>query len=98
MLEGATARDLYKAMKAKAQDGVCGERGDLTKRSGGVQCTMVRGGKEYHCAFGVELDTQHVGARRGLLNEKVFAIPQPSLRCGVTYRLVSWISMRRFFA
>jgi hypothetical protein len=59
-LEGAAARDLYKAMNAKAQDGVCGERGDLTKRSGGVQCTMVRGGKEYHCAFGVELDTQHV--------------------------------------
>jgi hypothetical protein len=59
-LEGAAARDLYKAMKAKAQDGVCGERGDLTKRSGGVQCTMVKGGKEYHCAFGVELGTEHV--------------------------------------
>jgi hypothetical protein len=59
-LEGAAARDLYKAMKAKAQDGVCGERGDLTKRSGGVQCTMVKGGKEYHCAFGVELGTQRV--------------------------------------
>jgi hypothetical protein len=59
-LEGNAARDLYKAMKAKAQDGVCGELGDLTKRSGGVQCTMVKGGKEYHCAFGVELQTQRV--------------------------------------
>jgi hypothetical protein len=61
-LEGNAARDLYKAMKAKAQDGVCGESGDLTKRSGGVQCTMVKGGKEYHCAFGVELKTQRVVA------------------------------------
>lgn len=59
-LEGNTARDLYEAMKAKAEAGVCGEPGDLTKRSGGVQCTMVAGGKEYHCAFGVELRTQHV--------------------------------------
>jgi len=61
-LEGTAARDLYKALKAKAQDGVCGEPGDLTKRSGGVQCTMVKGGKEYHCAFGVELKTQRVVA------------------------------------
>ena len=59
-LEGNAARDLYKAMKTKAQDGVCGGPGDLTKRGGGVQCTMVKGGKEYHCAFGVELATQHV--------------------------------------
>ena len=59
-LEGNTARDLYKAIKAKAEAGICGEPGDLTKRSGGVQCTMVKGGKEYHCAFGVELRTQHV--------------------------------------
>jgi len=61
-LEGSAARDLYRAMKAKAKDGVCGEPGDLTKRSGGVQCTMVKGGKEYHCAFGVELGTQKVVA------------------------------------
>jgi len=59
-LEGNAARDLYKAMKAKSQSGECGEPGDLTKRQGGVQCTMVKGGKEYHCAFGVELRTQHV--------------------------------------
>ena len=59
-LEGSAARDLYQALKAKAVDGVCGEPGDLTKRSGGVQCTMVKGGQEYHCAFGVELKTQHV--------------------------------------
>ena len=59
-LEGNAARDLYKALKAKAVAGVCGEPGDLTKRSGGVQCTMVNGGKEYHCAFGVELRTQNV--------------------------------------
>ena len=59
-LEGNAARDLYKALKAKAEAGICGEPGDLTKRSGGVQCTMVKGGKEYHCAFGVELGTQKV--------------------------------------
>ena len=59
-LEGSAARDLYKALKGKAEAGVCGEPGDLTKRSGGVQCTMVKGGKEYHCAFGVELKTQRV--------------------------------------
>jgi hypothetical protein len=59
-LEGDAARDLYKALKAKAEAGVCGEAGDLTKRSGGVQCTMVKGGKEYHCAFGVELKTQRI--------------------------------------
>jgi hypothetical protein len=59
-LEGTAARDVYKAMKAKAQDGICGEPGDLTKRLNGVQCTMVKGGKEYHCAFGVELRTQKV--------------------------------------
>src|SRR6516165_4202742 len=59
-LEGIAARDLYDALKAKPQDGVCGEPGDMTKRSGGVQCTKVKGGKEYHCAFGVELQTQHV--------------------------------------
>ena len=33
---------------------------DLLLSSGGVQCTKVKGGKEYHCAFGVELQTQHV--------------------------------------
>jgi hypothetical protein len=59
-LEGRAARDLYRALKAKAVDGACGEPGDLTKRQGGVQCTMVKGGKEYHCAFGVELRTQRV--------------------------------------
>ena len=59
-LEGNAARELYKALKAKAEAGVCGEPGDLTKRSGGVQCTMVKGGKEYHCAFGVELRTQRM--------------------------------------
>jgi hypothetical protein len=59
-LEGNAARDLYKALNAKAEPGVCGEPGDLTKRSGGVQCTMVKGGREYHCAFGVELRTPHV--------------------------------------
>jgi len=59
-LEGNAARDLYKALKAKAEAGICGEPGDLTKRSGGVQCTMVKGGEEYHCAFGVELRTQNV--------------------------------------
>ena len=59
-LEGSAARDLYRAMKAKAKDGICGERGDLTKRQGGVQCTMVKGGREYHCAFGIELGTQKV--------------------------------------
>jgi len=59
-LEGSAARDLYNALKAKPQDRVCGEPGDLTKRAGGVQCTKVKGGKEYHCAFGVELQTQRV--------------------------------------
>jgi len=59
-LEGDAARDLYNAIKAKAQQGVCGEAGDLTKRLGNVQCTKVKSGKEYHCAFGVELRTQHV--------------------------------------
>jgi len=59
-LEGAAARDLYQAMKAKAVEGVCGEPGDLTKRQGGVQCTMADRGKEYHCAFGVELRTQKI--------------------------------------
>jgi len=59
-LAGNAARDLYKALKGKAESSVCGEPGDLTKRNGGVQCTMVKGGKEYHCAFGVELKTQHV--------------------------------------
>ena len=59
-LEGSAARDLYKAMKAKAVAGACGEPGDLTKKQGGVQCTMANGGKEYHCAFGVELKTQRV--------------------------------------
>jgi len=57
-LEGNAARDLYKAMKAKAQAGVCGEPGDLTKRLGGLQCTKAKSGNEYHCAFGVELRTQ----------------------------------------
>lgn len=61
-LEGNAARDLYLALKAKAQSGVCGAPGDLTKRSGGVQCTMVDGGKEYHCAFGIELQSQRVVA------------------------------------
>ena len=59
-LEGNAARDLYRALKAKAEDGICGEPGDLTKRAGGVQCTRIKGGKEYHCAFGVELRTQNV--------------------------------------
>ena len=58
--EGTAARDLYNAMKVKAAVGVCGEAGDLSKRQGGLQCTKVKGGKEYHCAFAVELRTQHV--------------------------------------
>lgn len=59
-LHGRTARDLYEALKAKAIDGVCGEPGDLTKRSGSVQCTKVKGGKEYYCAFGIELRSNRV--------------------------------------
>jgi hypothetical protein len=59
-LEGNSARDLYRAMKAKPEAGLCAERHDLTKRAGGIQCTMVKGGKEYHCAFGVELRTQRI--------------------------------------
>jgi hypothetical protein len=59
-LAGDTARDLYRAMRAKPETGVCGMAHDLTKRSGGIQCTMVHGGKEYHCAFGVELHTQRI--------------------------------------
>jgi hypothetical protein len=59
-IDGNAARDLYKAMKAKPATGACGEPGDLTKRSGGMQCTMEKGGKQYHCAFGVELGTQRI--------------------------------------
>ena len=59
-LQGRTAHDLYDALDAKAVAGVCGEPGDLTKRSGGVQCTKAQGGKEYYCAFGIELKTQKV--------------------------------------
>ena len=59
-LEGDAARDLYAALKAKPQAGICGAAGDLTKRAGGVQCTQVKGGKEFHCAFGIELRTQQV--------------------------------------
>ena len=59
-LEGSAARDLYNALKAKALNGICGAPGDLTKRTGSVQCTMVEGGKEYHCAFGIELQSQRV--------------------------------------
>jgi len=59
-LHGTAARDLYRAMKAKPEAGVCGMPEDLTKRNGGIQCTMVHGGKEYYCAFGVELGSQHV--------------------------------------
>ena len=59
-LECPAARDLYKAMKTRAVNGICGEPGDLTRRQGGVQCTRVSGGTEYHCAFGVELNTQRV--------------------------------------
>jgi hypothetical protein len=59
-LEGNAARELYRAMKAKAVDGACGEPGDLTKRQGGVQCTMLAGAREYHCAFGIEIGTQKV--------------------------------------
>jgi hypothetical protein len=79
-LEGNAARDLYKALKAKAEAGVCGEPGDLTKRNGGVQCTMVKGGKEYHCAFGVEMRNAARCFRRGLLGSDSWrlAIPSPS--------------------
>jgi len=59
-LDGSAAHDLYDALKAKPVANVCGEPGDLTKRSGGMQCTKAAGGKEYHCAFGVELKTQRV--------------------------------------
>lgn len=59
-LEGNTARDLYRAMKAKPERGLCADRQDMTKREGGIQCTMVQNGKEYHCAFGVELNTQRI--------------------------------------
>jgi hypothetical protein len=58
--EGATARDLYQAIPAKPERGICGAKNDLTKRSGNVQCTQVDGGKEYHCAFGVELLTRKI--------------------------------------
>jgi hypothetical protein len=59
-LQGRTAHDLYDALDAKPVAGVCGEPGDLTKRSGGVQCTKAQGGKAYYCAFGIELKTQKV--------------------------------------
>jgi len=56
-LDGSAARELWRALKVKAQADACGEDGDRVKRSGGLQCTEAAGGTVYHCRFGVELGT-----------------------------------------
>lgn len=59
-LDGSAARDLWRALKVKAQADACGEPGDRVKRSGGLQCSAAAGGKDYHCRFGIELGTARV--------------------------------------
>ena len=59
-LDGSAARDLWRALKVKAQADACGDPGDRVKRSGGLQCSESAGAKDYHCRFGIELGTARV--------------------------------------
>ncbi len=60
MLAGATAKDLFVAMRVPAVRDVCRNDGSLTKRVKEMRCTRSVNGKEYTCWFGIDVKNQRI--------------------------------------
>ena len=59
-LTGPAAKDLYDALRAKAEDDECLGDGSQVKRSGGISCTKLADGQGYECSFAVGVDGRSV--------------------------------------
>ncbi|HET7844960.1 MAG TPA: hypothetical protein VFL14_12470 [Xanthomonadales bacterium] len=59
-LTGAAAKDLYDALRVKAEDDECLGDGSQSKRSGGISCTKLADDEGYECSFAVGVDGQSV--------------------------------------
>ncbi len=62
VLEGAAARDTYRAMGARARRDACLDDGSLTKTVGAMQCTELAKTKAYRCLFSVNIVDQKIDA------------------------------------
>lgn len=60
VLEGASARDTYRAMSVRARRDACLDDGSMTKTIGAMQCTELAKAKGYRCAFSVNLADQKI--------------------------------------
>ena len=57
-LDGAAAKDLYHAMKARPVPDECIGNGARSKFQGGIACTMHGGGKAYECSLAIDIASQ----------------------------------------
>lgn len=62
VLDGSTARDVYRAMNARAVRDACLNDGSFTKRVGQMQCTENAKMKRYTCAFAISIAEQKIEA------------------------------------
>jgi len=60
VLEGSSARDVYRAMNADAVRDACLDDGSLTKSVGAMQCTEAATTKRYSCAFAIDIAGQKI--------------------------------------
>jgi hypothetical protein len=61
-LDGATARDLYRKLKATLRRDACLDDGSMTKRVGDVQCTATAKPKGHVCTFAIDLARRKLAA------------------------------------
>ena len=62
VLDGSAARDVYRAMSARAVRDACLDDGSFTKTLGAMQCTENAKAKRYTCAFAINLTEQKIEA------------------------------------
>ena len=58
-LSGASAQDLYNAMKVRAEPDVC-RGGGLTKSIGQMRCTRSATGRQFQCWFAIDIASQRI--------------------------------------
>lgn len=59
-LTGAAAKDLYDALRVKAEDDECLGDGSQSRRSGGISCTKLADDGGYECSFAIGVDGRSV--------------------------------------
>lgn len=59
-LSGASARDLYHAMKVDPKPDECAGNGALIKTVGEMQCLRSQDGKEFQCSFAIDIANQKI--------------------------------------